>query len=87
MKNQNLYNAALEALTARGCPTDLAQKAAKIVANDHPNQNDLGRSKKDQRVINSVSPYLQNKQAQETPKVKTKPVSLKSLPKSFWQHF
>jgi hypothetical protein len=62
MKNQSLYSAAVEALTSRGCPTDLAKKAATVVANDDPVKPNLGRTQSDQEVIQEALPYLQQQQ-------------------------
>ncbi|RCJ37977.1 hypothetical protein A6770_39895 [Nostoc minutum NIES-26] len=60
MKNDNLFFAALSALTSRGCPTALAASAAAVVANDDPAKPDLGRTQRDQWVISEALPYLQN---------------------------
>ncbi|MBD2458354.1 hypothetical protein H6G80_30340 [Nostoc sp. FACHB-87] len=59
MRNQGLHDATVQALTDRGCPTDLANSAAKIVANDDATKPDLGRTQQDQEVIKSALPYLQ----------------------------
>lgn len=59
MKNQGLHDATVQALTNKGCPTDLAESAAKIVANDDATKPDLGRTQQDQEVIKSALPYLQ----------------------------
>jgi hypothetical protein len=59
MKNSNLFTAALNALTQKGCPSDLAQEAAFIVANDDPYEPDLGRTPEQQQIIREALPYLQ----------------------------
>lgn len=59
MKNQGLYNATVQALTDRGCPEDLAKKAATVVANDDSSKPNLGRTQEDQKVIQETLPYLQ----------------------------
>jgi hypothetical protein len=61
VKNQGLYSAALTELTQRGCPEELAESAATVVANDDATKTDLGRTGKDQKVIQETLPYLQNK--------------------------
>jgi hypothetical protein len=60
MNNENLFIAALNALTNNGCPTDLAQRAAEIVANDDPFLPDLGRTQQQQLLIQEALPYLQS---------------------------
>ncbi|MBD2255521.1 hypothetical protein [Nostoc parmelioides] len=60
MNNENLFTAALNALTNNGCPSDLAQEAAYIVANDDPYQPDLGRTPEQQQIIQETLPYLQS---------------------------
>ncbi|UKP01435.1 hypothetical protein [Nostoc sp. UHCC 0870] len=60
MNNENLFTAALNALTNNGCPSDLAQEAASIVANDDPYQPDLGRTPEQQQIIREALPYLQS---------------------------
>ncbi|UKP01568.1 hypothetical protein [Nostoc sp. UHCC 0870] len=60
MNNENLFTAALNALTNNGCPSDLAQEAAQIVANDDPYQPDLGRTPEQQQIIREALPYLQS---------------------------
>jgi hypothetical protein len=60
MNNENLFFAALKALTNNGCPTELAQSAAFIVANDDPLQPDLGRTPEQQQIIQETLPYLQS---------------------------
>jgi hypothetical protein len=60
MSNENLFTAAINALTNSGCPTELAQLAAQIVANDDPLQPDLGRTPQEQQIIQEVLPYLQS---------------------------
>lgn len=60
MNNENLFIAALNALTNNGCPTDLAQRAAQIVANDDPFLPDLGRTPEQQLLIQEALPYLQS---------------------------
>ncbi|MBD2298958.1 hypothetical protein H6G80_03890 [Nostoc sp. FACHB-87] len=59
MNNENLFTAALNALTNNGCPIKLAQEAAQIVANDDPFQADLGRTSEQQQIIREALPYLQ----------------------------
>ena len=59
MNNSNLFSEALNALTNNGCPLDLAQSAASIVANDDPFQPDLGRTPQQQQIIQEALPYLQ----------------------------
>ncbi|MBC1238647.1 MULTISPECIES: hypothetical protein [Nostoc] len=59
MKNQGLYNATVQALTDRGCPKDLAESAATVVANDDSSKPNLGRTQQDQKVIQETLPYLQ----------------------------
>ncbi len=65
MKNDNLFFAARKALTERGCPTALAASAAAVVANDDPTLPNLGRSQRDQWVIQETLPYLQNEGAEK----------------------
>ena len=60
VQNQGLHDATVQALTDRGCPTDLAKSAATVVANDDATKPDLGRTKEDQKVIQEALPYLQN---------------------------
>jgi hypothetical protein len=60
MNNENLFTAALNALTLHGCPTELAQSAAEIVANDDPYQPNLGRTPEQQQIIQETLPYLQS---------------------------
>jgi hypothetical protein len=60
MSNDNLFTAAINALTNNGCPTELAQLAASIVANDDPYLPDLGRTPQEQQIILEVLPYLQS---------------------------
>lgn len=60
MKNDNLFFAALSALTERGCPTALAAGAAVVIANDDPTKPDLGRGEREQWVIQETLPYLQS---------------------------
>jgi hypothetical protein len=60
VKNDNLFFAALSALTERGCPTALAASAAVVIANDDPTLPSLGRSERDQWVIQETLPYLQS---------------------------
>lgn len=57
--NNDIFHASLEALLEHGCPAELATEASMIVANDDPEQDNLGRSEDDQYVINEVLPYLQ----------------------------
>jgi hypothetical protein len=57
--NQNIYDASFGQLTSRNCPVDLADEASLIVAKDDPTKENLGRSDRDQEVINQVLPYLQ----------------------------
>lgn len=59
MNNSNLFSEALNALTNNGCPLELAQSAASIVANDDPFQPDLGRTPQQQQIIQEALPYLQ----------------------------
>ncbi len=61
MNNENLFTAALNALTNNGCPVELAQEAASIVANDDPYQPDLGRTLEQQQIIREALPYLQSR--------------------------
>ncbi|MBW4565565.1 MAG: hypothetical protein KME32_31685 [Mojavia pulchra JT2-VF2] len=58
MNNSNLFYEALNALTNNGCPSELAQSAAFIVANDDPFQPDLGRTPQQQQIIQEALPYL-----------------------------
>lgn len=60
MNNPNLYRASLEALQAAGCPQDLAAKASKIVANDNPQQANLGRTPEETQTVNEAAKYLQD---------------------------
>jgi hypothetical protein len=60
VKNDNLFLAALSALTEKGCPTALAASAAVVIANDDPTKPDLGRTQTDQWVIQETLPYLQS---------------------------
>jgi len=60
MSNENLFTAALNALTNSGCPTELAQLAASIVANDDPSLPNLGRTPLQQQIIQETLPYLQS---------------------------
>ncbi|MBD2504076.1 hypothetical protein [Anabaena azotica] len=58
--SDNIFSVALNALTNNGCPEELAQRAAFIVANDDPLQADLGRTPEQQLLIQEVLPYLQS---------------------------
>ncbi|MBE9087477.1 hypothetical protein IQ278_36235 [Tolypothrix sp. LEGE 11397] len=60
MNNENLFTAALNALTLHGCPRELAQEAAEIVANDDPFLPNLGRTPEQQQIIQETLPYLQS---------------------------
>jgi hypothetical protein len=60
MSNDNLFTAALNALTNSECPTELAQLAAEIVANDDPFLPNLGRTTEQQQIIQETLPYLQS---------------------------
>jgi hypothetical protein len=60
MSNDNLFIAAINALTNNGCPTELAQLAAEIVANDDPFLPNLGRTTEQQQIIQETLPYLQS---------------------------
>jgi hypothetical protein len=60
MSNDNLFIAAINALTNNGCPTELAQLAAEIVANDDPFLPNLGRTPQEQQIIQETLPYLQS---------------------------
>ncbi len=60
MSNENLFTAAINALTNNGCPTELAQLAAEIVANDDPFLADLGRTPEQKQIIQETLPYLQS---------------------------
>ncbi|BAY95672.1 MULTISPECIES: hypothetical protein [unclassified Tolypothrix] len=60
MNNSNLFFAALNALTNNGCPRELAQSAAEIVANDDPFLPNLGRTPEQQQIIQETLPYLQS---------------------------
>jgi hypothetical protein len=61
VQNQGLHDATVQALTDRGCPTDLAESAAKVVAKDDPTKADLGRTEADQKVVKQALPYLQKR--------------------------
>jgi hypothetical protein len=58
--SDNIFFTALNALTLNGCPSELPQSAASIVANDDPSKPDLGRTTEDQQIIQETLPYLQN---------------------------
>ncbi|MCC5640987.1 hypothetical protein LC593_35200 [Nostoc sp. CHAB 5844] len=58
-RNQRLYTATVQALTDRGCPEDLANQAASVVANDDSGKPNLGRTEADQAVVKQALPYLQ----------------------------
>ncbi|QLE59916.1 hypothetical protein FD725_31055 (plasmid) [Nostoc sp. TCL26-01] len=58
--SDNIFSVTLNALTNNGCPEELAQSAAFIVANDDPFQPDLGRTPQQQQIIQEALPYLQS---------------------------
>ncbi|MCV3215109.1 hypothetical protein OGM63_16580 [Plectonema radiosum NIES-515] len=56
----NLWGATLKACEERNVPSDLAEKAAVIIASDDAGQPNLGRTPEDQEIIKQVLPYLQS---------------------------
>ncbi|BAY42188.1 hypothetical protein NIES2111_65840 (plasmid) [Nostoc sp. NIES-2111] len=58
--SDNIFSVTLNALIINGCPEELAQSAAFIVANDDPLQADLGRTPEQQLLIQEALPYLQS---------------------------
>lgn len=58
--NQGLFEATKTALEKGGAGSELAEAAAIIVARDDPNETNLGRSSKDQTIIQAAHPYLLN---------------------------
>lgn len=58
--SDNIFFAALNALTNNGYAPELAHSAASIVANDDPSKPNLGRTPEDQQIIQETLPYLQN---------------------------
>jgi hypothetical protein len=66
MKNERLYKVSLDVLTSNGVEADLAAKASKVVANDDPTKPNLGRSAKDQQVVNEAMSQYHAHQKRET---------------------
>ena len=56
--NEELFQASMDALTARGVPVSAAERASSVVAKDVPAKPDLGRSEQDQRNIKNAMTWL-----------------------------
>lgn len=48
---KELWKTYKQALTSTGVPEDLAEKAAKVIANDQPGIPNMGRSPEDQQAV------------------------------------
>lgn len=59
MRNPKAYETSLEALKTAGCPQELAEKVSQIVANDNPNQTNLGRTPEEIKAVHEAVKYLQ----------------------------
>jgi hypothetical protein len=56
--DEELYNASLKALTQRGVPVSAAERASRVVANDQPQQPNLGRTDQDQQDVQDAMTWL-----------------------------
>ncbi len=59
--DEELYNASLKALTQRGVPVSAAERASRVVANDQPQQPNLGRTDQDQQDVQDAMTWLNAK--------------------------
>jgi hypothetical protein len=59
--DEELYNASFEALTQRGVPVSAAERASSVVANDQPQQPNLGRTDQDQQDVQDAMTWLNAK--------------------------
>ncbi|WP_445634500.1 hypothetical protein NSTC745_06323 [Nostoc sp. DSM 114161] len=60
MKNPQLYQVSLEALTTANCPKELSEKVSRIVANDDGGQPNLGRTPEETEAVREAAKYLQD---------------------------
>jgi hypothetical protein len=60
--SESLFSVTVKVLTEKGCPADLAQEAATVVAKDDPTKTNLGRTEANQQTIQKTLPYLQKNQ-------------------------
>lgn len=56
--NNDLYEAALQAILAAGAPESVAENAARVVASDDPNLENFGRTDEDQEAVQHAWFYL-----------------------------
>jgi len=56
--NEELYQAAMSGLTARGVPVSAAEKASYVVSKDDPAKPDLGRTEEDQRNVRDAMTWM-----------------------------
>ncbi len=59
--DEELYNASFKALTERGVPVSAAERASRVVANDQPQELNLGRTKQDQQDVQDAMTWLKAK--------------------------
>jgi hypothetical protein len=59
--DEELYNASFKALTERGVPVSAAERASRVVANDQPQEPNLGRTKQDQQDVQDAMTWLKAK--------------------------
>lgn len=62
-RNEQLYQASVEALINYGVPNDLIGTVSAIIAKDNPELPNLGRTEQEQQAINQVLPYLNGVEA------------------------
>lgn len=58
LKANEMYIATIQVLVEAGAPLGIATKAAAVIANDDPGQENLGRSQADQEAIKAAWQYL-----------------------------
>ncbi|MBH8575747.1 hypothetical protein I8752_22620 [Nostocaceae cyanobacterium CENA369] len=56
--NPDLYQASLETLIDNGVPENVASAASAVVAKDDPHQENLGRTEKDQQVVDEAVGHM-----------------------------